>query len=142
MPSRDGVQNLFPDYLKQTYGATGLVECHYGGEERRQVLESDRPTLEISCVPKQVGLQPVFTHSKERGGRLIVLYIIKQFLAHEVPGTQRVFLAVFSVGAISSTLLSLKEEGMTCLTLLSQGLNLVRSQSQYIYVLNGYVKCA
>ena len=35
MPSRDGVQNLFPDYLKQTYGATGLVECHCGGEERR-----------------------------------------------------------------------------------------------------------
>lgn len=35
---------------------------------------------------------------KEEG--LIILYIIKKFLGHEVPGTQRVLLAVLSIGAI------------------------------------------
>lgn len=33
MPSRDGQENLFQDWLKQTYGTAGLVECQRGREE-------------------------------------------------------------------------------------------------------------
>lgn len=33
MPSRDGQENLFQDWLKQTYGTAGLVEYQRGREE-------------------------------------------------------------------------------------------------------------
>ena len=79
---------------------------------------------------------------KRKWGGLVILYVIKKFLACEVLGTQRVFLKVLSTGAISPILPSAKEKGRTCLSLLSQGLNLASSQSQYVYVLNGYGKYA
>lgn len=79
---------------------------------------------------------------RRKWGGLVILYVIKKFLACEVLGTQSVFLKVLSTGAISPILPSAKEKGGTCLSLLSQGLNLASSQSQYVYVLNGYGKYA
>lgn len=123
----------------QTNGATGLVECQCS----RKKGQANRPMWEISCDPKQVLMSSTgFYVFKRKCVGLVILYVIKKFLACEVLGTQRVFLKVLSTGAISPILSSTKEKGRTCLSLLSQGLNLASSQSQYVYVLNGYGKYA
>lgn len=44
--------------------------------------------LEISYDPKQVlNIFNQFLLIQKKGGGLIILYIVKKFLAHEVPGT-------------------------------------------------------
>lgn len=82
--------------------------------------------LEISCDPKQVlNTFNRFLLIQKKGGGLIILYIIKKFLANEVPGTQRVFFSSPLRATLPLFPPQKKKEG---LVFTESGLNLARSQ--------------